>query len=217
VWRDLSLGGNNGTLTNGPTFNPDNGGSIVFDGTNDYVSMIGNSFNYNPGTTGELSIELWIYPTGPFSSYVQEPPTSNLGGLFGQGYFANQTGWGIGVITVSGINYFQFQVRNQATAVNIGVPNTPFTTGSWYHLVGSFTRNNFSRLYMNGQIQTSGSSTSLNGISLNPNINNAALGRGGFQPFYSGCRIPVGRLYNRPLTATEVLQNYNATKGRFGL
>ena len=37
VWNDISRGGNNGTLINGPTFSSANNGSIVFDGTNDYV------------------------------------------------------------------------------------------------------------------------------------------------------------------------------------
>ena len=39
TWTDLSGNGNNGTLTNGPVFNSDRGGSIVFDGTNDYVQF----------------------------------------------------------------------------------------------------------------------------------------------------------------------------------
>jgi hypothetical protein len=39
TWTDLSGNGNNGTLTNGPTFNSDNLGSIVFDGTNDYIQF----------------------------------------------------------------------------------------------------------------------------------------------------------------------------------
>jgi hypothetical protein len=216
TWIDL-VGSKNGTLTNGPTFNSGSGGSIVFDGVDDYISIAGNTFNYNPGTTGELSLELWIYPTGPFSSYTNEPPTTNLGGFFGQGYFNASIGWGLGMATISGVNYFSFQVRNVGTVVDIGIPSTSFSTGSWYHLVGSFTRNNFSRLYINGQLQVSGSSTSLNGVSLNPNVNDAALGRAGFQPFYAGCRISTAKLYNRPLSTQEVLQNYNATKGRFGL
>lgn len=216
MWRDM-IGTNNGTLTNGPTFDTGSGGSIVFDGTNDYTEIAGNTFNYSPGTTGELSLELWIYPTGPFSSYTNEPPISNLGGFFGQGYFAASVGWGIGMTTVSGINYFNFQVRNMGTTVSVGVSTVSFTTGSWYHLVGSFTRNDFSRLYINGQLQASGSSTILNGVSITPNVNDAALGRVGSQPFYSGCKISVGILYSRPLSSTEVLQNYNTLKGRFGL
>jgi len=39
TWRDLSGNNNTGTLTNGPTFNAGNLGSIVFDGTNDYVNI----------------------------------------------------------------------------------------------------------------------------------------------------------------------------------
>ena len=56
VWRDL-VGSNNGTLTNSPTFNSANAGSIVFDGVNDYVSITNNS-TLRP--TNELTIEYII-------------------------------------------------------------------------------------------------------------------------------------------------------------
>lgn len=218
IWRDISGFQNNSTLTNGPTFNPSNYGSIVFDGINDEAFLTGGTFNYSPGITGELSLEIWVLPTGPFTSYTAEPPTTNLGGFFGQGYFGATTGWGLGMFTTSGVNYFTFQVRNQSTVV--GIPATgsaSFITSSWYHVVGSFTRNNFSRLYVNGQLAASASSTILNNITITPGgSNNASIGRGG-SGFFSGCRIPVARLYNRPLSAAEVLQNYNATKGRYGL
>ena len=55
TWFDLSGNRNNGTLTNGPTFNSANGGSIVFDGTNDFVNC-GTSFT---NLTTQLSINLW--------------------------------------------------------------------------------------------------------------------------------------------------------------
>ena len=54
TWTDLA-GSNNGTLTNGPTFSSDNGGSIVFDGSDDYV-LLGNDINL--GTSA--SITVWI-------------------------------------------------------------------------------------------------------------------------------------------------------------
>ena len=63
TWSDLSGNGNSGTLTNGPTFNSGNGGSIVFDGVDDNISFSGNTFNYSPGTSGEVSLEIWVYPT----------------------------------------------------------------------------------------------------------------------------------------------------------
>jgi hypothetical protein len=95
--------------------------------------------------------------------------------------------------------------------------DTLFTNNSWYHVVGSFTRNDFSRFYVNGQLKVSVSSTSLNGLSITPSINNAAIGRGGFLPFYAGCRVSAARIYNRSLSSQEVQQNYNALKSRFGL
>ena len=60
VWTDLA--GNIGTLTNGPTFNSENGGSVVFDGTNDGVDVSGTeSFNGPLGVSYTLSA--WFYPT----------------------------------------------------------------------------------------------------------------------------------------------------------
>jgi len=219
TWYDVS-DTNNGTLINGPTFNSGNGGSIVFDGVDDEISFTNqqynNTFGYSPGTTGEISLEIWIYPTGPYSSYNAEPPTTNLGGFLGQGYFGGTTGWGLGMLTANGNNYFMFQVRNQGTIVPTVTDNNHiFTNNSWYHVVGSFTRNDFSRVYINGVLASSTSSTPLNNLSITPNVSNAKIGR--INSFYSGCRIPVARIYNRPLNATEVLQNYNAQKGRFGL
>ena len=65
TWTD-TVGGNTGTLTNGPTYNPDNGGAIVFDGTNDYVT-IPDSEDLEFGS-GDFTIEAYIYPTGVPSS-----------------------------------------------------------------------------------------------------------------------------------------------------
>ena len=56
TWSDISGNNHVGTLTNGPTFSTDGGGSIVFDGTNDYVT-IPDSPNWDFGT-GEFSIEM---------------------------------------------------------------------------------------------------------------------------------------------------------------
>lgn len=57
TWRDLSGGGNNGTLTNGPTYNSSNGGFIVFDGTDDNVA----TGKVLISRTGQYHIEGWVY------------------------------------------------------------------------------------------------------------------------------------------------------------
>jgi len=59
TWIDLSGNSNNGTLTNGPTYNISNGGSLVFDGTNDYVSV---SNDITPGTA-DFAVSVWVYKT----------------------------------------------------------------------------------------------------------------------------------------------------------
>jgi hypothetical protein len=214
VWRDISRNNYSGSLINGPTFNSANGGSIRFDGVDDYYTPLGGTFNYSPGTTGEVSLELWVYPTGPYTAYGAEPPTTNLAVLFGQGIFANTTGWGIGVQTTSGVNYFAFQVRNLG---NITSPTSSFTNNNWYHVVGTFTRNENTRLYVNGTLMATISNTNIGNLTITPSTNDAAIGRGGFLPLYAGSITSTARIYNKPLSAAEVLQNYNATKGRFGL
>ena len=69
VWADLK-GGNNGTLTNGPTFDAGNGGSLTFDGTNDYVEIANSSQFHNQRMTASI----WINP--------QTVNTSNYTHLF---------------------------------------------------------------------------------------------------------------------------------------
>jgi hypothetical protein len=216
TWYDISGYGRNGTLTNGPTFTGSSGGVIVFDGVDDGITMTGSTFGYSPGTNGEISLEIWVYPTGPYSTYTNEPPTTNLGGFMGQGYYGATTGWGLGMVTRNGNNYFQFQVRNQGVIVAaIDDSNLIFTNNQWYHITGTFKRNDFSRIYINGELKSSISSTPLNGLSITPNQNNAEIAK--INNFYSGCRIAMSRIYNRPLSSSEVLQNFNAQKSRFGL
>ena len=62
AWNDVSRGGNNGTLTNGPTFNSANGGSIVFDGVNDYVAL-GNISSLILANN-QFTISYWLRMTG---------------------------------------------------------------------------------------------------------------------------------------------------------
>ena len=59
TWSDLSGNGNTGTLTNGPTFNSANGGSIVFDGVDDYVN-VANASSLN---SSAQTISVWYNAT----------------------------------------------------------------------------------------------------------------------------------------------------------
>lgn len=211
VWNDLSRA-NNGTLVNGPTFNSENGGSILFNGVNNYAAF-GNP--YNPGTAGSLTLEVWVYLTGPFTAYDLEPPTTNLAGIFGGGYFCECTGYGIGVNVLNNNTYqLSFNVRN---ASNFVQPEIAVGLSRWHHFVGVCDRGSANRsfIYLNGNVAGSTLNTSITGLSLNPSAEFRA-GANTF-PFFGGCRMSVGRVYNRALTDAEVLQNYNALKGRYQL
>ena len=61
TWTDLSKEGNNGTLTNGPTPRTSHGGSIEFDGTDDFISVPHSS---SLDITAELTIDTWVYFNG---------------------------------------------------------------------------------------------------------------------------------------------------------
>jgi hypothetical protein len=64
AWNDLSGNGNNGTLVNGVGYSSNNGGSLVFDGVNDYVT---SSFTFTAGQA--VTISGWLYSTASTSAY----------------------------------------------------------------------------------------------------------------------------------------------------
>ena len=82
TWTDLSGNGNNGTLTNGPTYSSANGGSIVFDGVDDYAEITDSSNNFDLGGI-DATLEFWIYI----------PSTSGADVIIGKG--GNTTNWNL--------------------------------------------------------------------------------------------------------------------------
>ena len=194
TWYDISPSGNNGILTNGPTFSSNDGGSIVFDGTNDYVSVVlpssisVSSFTHNvwfnadivTGTYRTLidlnndNFLITIKPDGELSLWS---PTFNLG---------------------------------FAPSVN-----------TWYNIQVSHNHNNPYYTYINGNLvgTYSDSMTTTHtvcSIGVGAGFITGTCGSKGPDEFFDG-KIPIASMYNRGLTSSEVLQNYNAQKGRFGL
>jgi hypothetical protein len=195
----VGSGGNNGTLINGPTFSSANGGSIVFDGVDDYVNIPDNSvldFTGSVNLTSEVWIKFNLYKD---ISFVNAKGDGG-GGVNNYNYF---------FIGTNVAFYFRFSngTTSQSSPI-IGSSTLP--TGSWGHVVGVLDTSAI-RIYLNGtEIGTATART------INPAANNS--------PFYISTpsyalngSVGASRIYNRALTASEVLQNYNATKSRFGL
>jgi len=197
TWSDLSRGGNNGTLTNGPTFNSSNGGSIVFDGVDDYVIVPNNQvFNINDNFT----VNVWFKST----SWT----TDNQEGIVSKGNINNWvtylrgTNGNIAFYT-SGTNYWD-------SGLAVGGTNL------WNNVtfIYSFSNLGYKQIYYNGIFYAQQSVT----VPITINTDDLRIGFGQVaSPQYLKGQVSVTAFYNRVLTSSEVLQNYNATKTRFGL
>jgi hypothetical protein len=233
TWTDLSLSGNNGTLINGPTFDSDNGGSIVFDGVNDYSQK--TSFSVINGTV-DKSLEVWFKPTGIDSAPVVQSGTQGMVGLnFEIVYTVEGDTGGFTNIPAQYKNLGGIYGAFWARDIFIPISYNNSVKNNWHQAVFTLSGGNIGSLFHNGTLpqalkwsdpnwsQTLESQpftfTSINTGSNQPiYIGRAATSSpwGQGQLYFPG-NIAIVRVYNRALTAQEVLQNYNAQKGRFGL
>jgi len=195
LWNDLSGYRNNGTLINFSSqtiWNGDNGGSIVFDGTDDYVTV--------PNSTlwdflGSFSLECWVY----VNSY------DTLGT-----FFIHQQSGG-----------FEFHVTNTNIVrlnanggTNMASSTASFSIGRWNHVVATY-EGTTAKIYLN----TSNIATN---VSASPPSNVTGQLRIGSYVFFGSYelngKMSCVRIYNgKSLSSQEVLQNYNALKGRYNL
>jgi hypothetical protein len=192
TWTDLSGNGNNGTLLNGVAFNANkNGGVMYFDDTDDTVS-IGNSSLFS--ITNAMTVFAWVNPSS----------TSGWDGIFGG--------------SISGFVHFQLYLGT----INIYIygPNASYSNNDSYNVpanawisVGFTYDGTTLKVYVNGSqlattIPGSGNVSSNSDVRVGWAYDTSRV-FGGF--------IGTTQVYNRALSATEIAQNYNATKGRFGL
>ena len=192
AWNDISRGGNNGTLVNGPVYSGTSGGSIVFDGTNDYFDLGNNSVFLTPTifsigmwfNADDITTEQALWGTTPpyTAGYTVSIYNSKL--IF-QGYTANQF-FGLGYAMQS---------------------------NTWYYMVYIFN-SGASTFYVNGLLYGSNAGTNIFTIPTGPT--QIARYVGSVYGSFKG-KISQIQYYNRALSSQEVLQNYNATKSRFGL
>jgi hypothetical protein len=189
TWSDLSRSQNNGTLINGPTFNSGNGGSIIFDGSNDYTNLSTvTSFSSSQPHT----YSAWIFPTA-FALYrwIIDNGTSNQGTSL--------------ITNNSLVGFFYNGGSNFVTS------NRSISANTWNNVVAVYSGLSVG-FYINGVYDTNKSVTSFAAGNVVPKIGSWLT----TNFFYAG-RVSQTLIHNRALTAQEVLQNYNTTKGRYGL
>ena len=193
-WKDLSGNSYNGTLTNGPTFSNTNGGVINFDGTDDYVDC-GNVL----ASLTNLTLECFVKFGTQSTSYngIISKTLSNA-----NGYEIRTAGYTSTTTTA------QFRYVGDNGSPDFGA----LTNGIWYHLTATGILGS-QLVYINGSIYNSGTYAG----TPSANSNSLVIGKLAYAGLYANMSMGYARIYNRALTATEVLQNYNATKTRFGL
>ena len=191
TWYDLSGNVNDGTLVNSPTFNSSNNGYFTFNGTTQAATLTSLNLQQN------FTLDGWFNPS-VLNGFV----------MFGQGTTSANQGLHIWYTTNTNIRFGMYANDTDFTVST--------STGNWYNIVCTYNNSSpyTKQLYLNGVEQTgsivgaaayAGSGTFRLGATYS---SSGQYGNGS----YAGMKM-----YNRILSATEVLQNYNATKTRFGL
>ena len=192
------ISGIGGTLVNGVGFTSSNNGSFFFDGTNDYIPIGSLGTFYNQGT-----ISFWI-KFQDVSSSIRNPFSTNHG-------------------TANNVNVLRFETAEVAGSLRVWLGNSSGTysglyysnvsTNVWYNIVLSWNQSTTTVSgYYNGILDNSNSSWS----NWPTSFANVGLGVGYLGRYFQG-NIGSMQLYNRALSATEVMQNFNAMRERYNI
>jgi hypothetical protein len=192
TWTDLTTNGNNGTLVNSPSFN---NGTLTFNGSNTYINIGAPVITAN----NNISISCWFNTfdknqQGQMISYVG----SDAGGN-GYGFAVNKEG-----VTTGNILMLYGAVAWIDTGFN-AISNT------WYNGVMNILSDRSNQFFVNGKLVYTGGSNTVYAPTSYTNIgrNDYPVAR-----YFNG-KIATTLFYNRALQPNEILQNYNALKGRF--
>jgi hypothetical protein len=222
TWTDISYNGSNGTLTNGPSFATASGGQITFDGVNDFVKVPLNLSSYS-----QITVEIW---------YKMNPGGSNLS-TWGGMLWEHSSDWnsnqgGLGLAVNSGGCSPDLNLMHTNHNGGSGAMNYQYYSGTtWSCHVNIFSRvsDPTGRLaYVNGQLVPFTLTNTCSGVAFSSSTATSAsyspfrndflymASRNGTSGFIN-TNIGLIRVYSRKLSASEIQQNFNATKSRFGL
>lgn len=215
TWVDLSGNGRNATLTNGPVYNSNNGGSIIFDGVNDYAGIgydgAGGYLDNSQDRT-EITIDCFVKLNALGSDQV----------FFQVGGYLNSC-----VLGCLSNNKARFLVRKDGSSVGGAFDayvdsTTTLTSGQWYHIVGSKSPSTM-KIFINGTEEVSISTSFVWNTGGDTPV---LIGRNDSQSSLTGTNGKVDELngaignikvYQNGLAPSEIQQNFNATRGRYGI
>ena len=202
IWTDISGNGYNGTLNGGAGFSNLNGGSITFDGLDEYININSNLIlNTNAGFTISSFFKI--------TSYASSYPT-----LF---TIKTSIGSALALLFQSSGTYAPLSFGWNGNYVYR--PSTTISANVWYNIALTYNGNgidNYSnfKIYINGVSLPLSGSGGFAGVGQVNTLGALNSGTGGF--WFKG-NISNIQVYDRALASTEVLQNFNVVKSRFGL
>ena len=210
TWTDLSGNNNSGSLTNGPTFNSANGGSIVFDGSNDFVLISSSSLSLFDLYTSPFTLECTIKTDSTIAQL------STFRRVISISNGTRNIQLGLGQPTTPAIRTF-YVLNNVNGAHN---PNhatsddIPF--GTINHVVATFNGTSTYNMYLNG-VTSANLTWGATAISTGTTTTNFTIGQRGDNVGYLSGSLYNVKIYNKALSPNEILQNFNATRSRFGV
>jgi hypothetical protein len=202
AYVDLSRTNIDSTLTGGVTYSTGNSGMLQFDGTTGYVDC-GTASQIGTALTG-LTVSVWIYSTSQSVRCIAENGTAFNTNTF---YMFQENS-----------SYFTFEVYGTTSSYDVVYADYVYQLNTWYNLVGTWQSGSRTELYTNGVltsgVRTGGTTqTTLRNGNANLNIGN----RPGNTTFRFSGNMGSTAFYNRALSAAEIAQNFNATRGRYGI
>jgi hypothetical protein len=201
IWYDISSQCAHGIFVNGPTYSPteNSGGTVVFDGTNDYIRI--SKFNTLP--TSQITCEAWINPTEPVSTGTVRGGVISATNTMYLGLFNSADGG-----STHSLHWANTTNSSRPYSADGNIPNNV-----WSHIVGTWDGST-SRAYVNGnQVWSSAQTGTIDAATYVVGTYGSGLvdGTHNFQG-----QIAIARMYSIGLSGVQVLQNYNAQKYRFG-
>lgn len=192
TWSDLT-GVHQGSINNGATYSSDNGGAIVFDGTDDEVDFGNNIPATNFEYTDDFSLESWFVTNDTSNTFQQ---------VIGKSYIDYR------ILLYGGKISFRLDANELTTL------SGSLTAGEWTHMVATWEAStSTARVYQDGVLQTTTIDTAVNWTTYP--YTNFKMGESGGESYNLDGKIAIGRAYSIKLSDEQVLQNYNAQKNRF--
>lgn len=206
-WYDISSSGNNGSLINGPIYNNDNNGNLVFDGTNEYVSVLSpnNKFDWTPSGNGlnSLTIEFWIKTNDTSGLCVSKPWNGN--GEYN--YSISHNAWNCRV-----------------GAQSNGISFSSLATGNWEHIACIATPTQ-QAVYRNGLLNSGFTNHNITTNTPSFGVSNLPLAIMTLYPYGPGSwsytshaiagNLSNLKIFNEVLSGEDIFKNYKALKGRY--